>query len=255
MEKEGKKYLIKESELKEIIREMMLMELFNPDDYNGMYPKGSNPNAPLPTVYDYGSNILKAGGGLLSMAANAIIPDSWKEKAASGKHGQYLLSLLGAQKAGTEGADFFRNWGQARGEGSNADAHQQLDVNAAANWLRNNAHRKSTGWCARYVRMALNRGGLQAPHGMRAPSAKYYNTVLPANGWEKIPVSQAGEVGDVVVIGPCVDASGRNHPNGHIAMCIGGGTWASDFIQRTMHGLRGAPPPDAVQVYRYKNRV
>jgi hypothetical protein len=90
---------------------------------------------------------------------------------------------------------------------------------------------------------------------MRAPSAKYYNNILPANGWEKISVSQAGEPGDVIVIAPCIDGRGRNHPNGHIAMCLGGGVWASDFIQRTMHGLAGAPPPDKVQVYRYKNRV
>ena len=251
MEKEGKKYLIKESELKEIIQEMLLTELYNPDDYKNAFTPGFDGNTPMPKDYLAGVvNIVKN-------LPNMLVPNSWKQKAAdSGSDaGQYILGALGAQQAGTAGADFIPNWGQHRGEGSNADAHQQLHVNAAVNWLRNHAHAKSTGWCARYVRMALNRGGLEVPHGMRAPSAKYYINILPANGWEEIPVSQAGELCDVIVIGPCTDAAKRNHPMGHIAMCIGNGVWASDFIQRTMHGLRGAPPPSAVHVFRYKNKV
>lgn len=251
MKKEGKKYLIKESELKEIIQEMMLMELFNPDDYNGMHTPGYQGTTPMPKDYIRGAwNLVKGIPGM-------IIPDSWKQKAAEGNNpfAQYLLGLLGAQQAGTARPDWVPNLGQHRGEGSNADAKQQLNVNAAVNWLRNNAGRKSTGWCARYVRRALNRGGLQVPHGMRAPSAKFYINILPANGWQEIPANQAGELCDVVVIDPCKDSTGKDHPNGHIAMCIGNGVWASDFIQRTMHGLRGTPPPGAVHVFRYKNKV
>ena len=37
MKREGKKYTIKESELKEIIQEMLLMEVYNPNDYKDMY--------------------------------------------------------------------------------------------------------------------------------------------------------------------------------------------------------------------------
>ena len=103
--------------------------------------------------------------------------------------------------------------------------------------------------------MALNRGGLGVPYGMKADSAKYYINILPANGWEEIPTNQAGEPCDVVVIGPCVDDGGNPHPEGHMAMCLGNGVWASDFIQSTMYGLNGTPPPSAVHVFRYKNRV
>lgn len=252
MKKEGKKYLIKESELKEIIQEMLIMELYNPDDYKGMYTPNYNGKAPLmPKEYINGAlNIIKSIPGL-------VIPDSWKEKAAEGNGdiAQYILGLLGAQKAGTARPDFFPNWGQHHGEGSNADAHEELNVNAAANWLRSVAHRRPISRCAEYVRRALNRGGLGAPYGMKADSAKYYINILPANGWQEIPVNQAGELCDVVVISPCIDDKGIQHPDGHIAMCIGNGVWASDFIQSTMHGLQGTPPPSAVHVFRYKNRV
>ena len=254
MKKEGKKYLIKESELKEIIQEMMLIELYNPDDYKDMYTPGYKGNTPMPKDY------IRGAWNLIKNIPNMAIPDSWKEKAAEGDRGilQYILGLLGAQKAGTARADFLPSFAQAfKGEAQNADAHEQLNVNAAVNWLRNNAGRRTTRWCARYVRMALNRGGLGVPYGMKADSAKYYVNILPTNGWEEIPVNQAGELGDVVVIMPYLDSRGNTlHPDGHIAMCIGNGVWASDFIQNSMHGLNGTPPPpSAVHVFRYKNRV
>lgn len=261
MKRSGKKYLIKESELKEIIQEMLLMELYNPDDYKNMYTQAyQKANGTPATPYDY----WHGAWNLIKNIPNMTIPDSWKQKAAeSGKDTwQYLLGLLRAQKSGTERADFVPNWGQWRlpeGQGQNADASQQLNVNAAVSWLRNNAYprydKNKCGHCAKYVRIALNRGGLMVPHGMRATSAKYYVNILPANGWQEIPVNQAGELCDVVVIDPCVDSNGGKHELGHIAMCIGNGVWASDFIQKTMHGLAGTPPPSAVHVFRYKNRV
>ena len=257
MKQEGKKYLIKESELKDIIQEILLMELYNPNDYKDMYTPGYNHDTAPAKAADYingGKNLLK---GILNMA----IPDSWKERVAQGDNDflQYILGLIGAQKAGTARADYVPNIGQQRGEGSNADASQPLNVNFAANWLRNHAYprynKKKCGHCAKYVRMALNRGGLQVPHGMAAGVAANYLNILPANGWQEIPVNQAGELCDVVVIAPCKDSKGNDHPNGHIAMCIGNDVWASDYIQKTMHGLLGTPPPSAVHVYRYRNRV
>lgn len=254
MKKKGKKYLIKESELKEIIREMLLMEIYNPGDTNihTQYYTGKMPNI---------GDVLGGAGNIFSGLLGRIIPDGWKERVANGDNDlwQYILGLLGAQKAGTTRADWVPNIGQHRGEGSNADASQPLNVNVAVNWLRNHANprydKNKCGACAKYVRMALNRGGLQVPHGMAAPSAKYYLNILPTNGWEEIPVNQAGELGDVVVIDDCVDSNNNRHKYGHIAMCIGNGVWASDFIQKTMHGLAGEPPPSAVHVFRYRNRI
>ena len=258
MKKEGKKYLIKESELREIIQEMLIMELYNPDDYKGMYTPGYQGNAAVPKDY------IRGAWNLIKNIPNMAIPDSWKEKAAEGDRGilQYILGLLGAQKAGTARADFLPSFGQAfKGEAQNADAHEQLNVNAAVNWLRDHAYshyvKGKCGNCARYVKRALNIGGLQVPYAMDAGSAKNYYNILKANGWEEIPVNQAGELGDVVVIMPYLDNRGNTlHPDGHIAMCIGNGVWASDFIQTSMYGLKGTPPPpDNVHMFRYKNRV
>lgn len=256
MKKDGKKYLIRESELKEIIKEMLLMEVYNPDDYKNMHTAEFLQNNP---------KVPNAGDALVALGkiATGWIPDAYKNKVANGGAGvlndfqRWLLGALGASQAGTAGPDFVPGIQQmfyGVDKGPNADAHQVLNVNAAVNWLRNNAHQKSTHWCARYVRTALNAGGLGLPHGMPAGSAKDYLKILPANGWQEIPTNQAGELGDVCVIAPCIDSSGRPHKLGHIAMCIGSGVWASDFIQKTMHGLAGAPPPGAVHVYRYKNR-
>lgn len=255
MKEKGRKYLIKESELKEIIQEMILMELYDPADYNmhTKYYTGSIPNV---------GDALRGVGNMIKNAPAAIIPDEWKERVAQGDSDflQWLLGSLNAQAPGTAGPDFLRNFfGQPIGQGQNADASQPLNVNTAVNWLKRYAYPKydkdKCRQCAKYVRMALNRGGLGVPHGMKADSAKYYVNILPANGWEEIPINQAGELCDVVVIDPCIDSAKERHPNGHIAMCIGNGVWASDFIQKTMHGLKGTPPPSAIHVYRYKNRV
>ena len=257
MKKDGKKYLIKESELKEIIQEMLLMELYNPDDYKDMYQKGTS-NAPLPNVGD-------AIGGLWNIIRGipaALIPDKFKEQIANGNGSigndfmQWLMGALGATAAGTAGPDVLPNFSQISGSGQNQDAHEQLNVAAACNWLATHAKAKSTHWCARYVRMALNRGGLGLPYGMPAPSAKYYVNILPKNGWDVIPEQQAGQPCDVVVIDATRSINGKStYPMGHIAMCIGNGRWASDFLQRTVCGLANPVPPERIHFYRYRNRV
>ena len=255
-----KKYVLKESELREIIQEMVLMELYNPDDYKGMYTQ--NYPGKVPNVGDAANGLWK----LISGIPNAIIPDSVKNAVANGNSDalQWILDVLGAQKEGTAGPDFVKNWwnskwlggtGAGVDYGENADAHQQLNVNAACQYIKQIAGPKPGRWCARHVRMALNRGGLGLPHGKLAPRAKDYLTILPGNGWDEIPANQAGEPCDVLVVGPCVDSRGGKHPSGHMAMCIGGGVWVSDYVQRTWHGLVGEPPVGTYHFYRYRNRV
>lgn len=252
----NKKYIIRESELKEIIKEMVLMEVYDPSSFNHLYTKNytgqANPNV---------GSVLSGAWNLIKGIPNAVIPDKWKEAAATGNSdfAQWILDVLGAQKAGTAGADWVKDWwnstkvggtGAGVDTGANADAHQPLNVAAACQWLRTNAKPKPSKYCARYVRMALNRGGLGLPHGMPAPWACYYTKILPANGWVPIDASQAGQPCDVVVIDKC-----PGHPKGHIAMCLGNGQWASDFMQKTVHGLRVPPPVGTMHFYRYRNRV
>ena len=257
MKKNGKKYLIRESELKEIIQEMLLMELYNPDDYKDMYQKGTS-DAPLPNLGD-------AIGGVWNIVKGipaALIPDKFKEQVANGNGNlgndfmQWFMNAIGASAAGTSGADWVPNIGQRRGEGQNKDAHEQLNVAAACNWLATNAKAKSTRWCAKYVRIALNRGGLSLPYGMYAPSAKYYVNILPANGWDEIPAAQAGQPCDVIVVDETWSIRREHYyKDGHIAMCIGNGRWASDFLQGSPSGLKYAVPPERIHFYRYRNRI
>ena len=255
-----KKYVLKESELREIIQEMVLMELYNPDDYKNMYTK--NYPGKVPNVGD----AVKGAWNLISGIPNAAVADSFKNAVANGNSDalQWLLDVFGAQKAGTSGPDWVQDWwnstklggtGAGVDYGANADAHQPLNVNFACQHIKANAYARPNSECAKHVRQALNRGGLGLPHGMSAPAAKDYLRVLPANGWDEIPANQAGEPCDVVVIGPCNDSTGTPHPSGHIAMCIGGGVWVSDFVQKSWHGLVGQPPVGTYHFYRYRNRV
>jgi hypothetical protein len=83
---------------------------------------------------------------------------------------------------------------------------------------------------------------------MNGRHAANYVTILKSNGWREINQSQAGAVGDVVVI-----EAFQGHPYGHIAMCCGNGRWYSDFRQNSMVGLAGGAPPALVHVFRYTN--
>ena len=262
MKKETKKYIIKESELKDILKEMVLYELFNPNDYNDTmklpddYVKSIRPNGQDVKLPNFGDAI-NMFGSLIKGIPNALIPDEYKERVANGDVNlgnrimRWLLGSVGASAAGTVGPDILPN-----AQEPNPDAHQPFKVARACNWLRTNAKAKSIRKCALYVRTALNVGGLSAPHGHPAGSAKNYIAILPKNGWERIPSYMAGEPGDVVVVDAYTPINGgKSHPDGHIAMCIGNGRRASDFLQNSALGLRNPPPPEKVYFFRYRNRV
>ena len=245
MVKNGKKYVLRESELRDIIREMILMEAYNANDYKTAYTKNWD-GKPI-----QGKDLWNTAKGVISSVPEIFAPGS-TEKVMAGNNPflRGLYNLLGANGAAGN-PDWIYNVGQKPGTTPNADAHEVLDVNRACQWIIANAHPKSTNWCARHVRCALNYGGLGVPHtmGTLAKNAAGYLKILPANGWDKIPVSEAGQPGDVCVIAPHA-----GHPAGHISMCVGGGRWISDFTQKTMHGLKVPPPAGTVYVFRYRNR-
>lgn len=249
MRKEVKKYTIRESELKEIIQEMLLIEIYDASAYKGMHTP--NYQGDSFRLGDY----LKTGWNTIKGIPGALASDEYKEKVAAGDN-KFLQGLLGVQAA-NPGVSVKPDRPPIIGQrnGTNTDAHEPFNVAAAVNWLRTHANKTFTKKCALYVRKALNQGGLSAPFNMDGSAAKNYYQILPANGWDEIPTRQAGQPGDVLVITPCKDSKGFNHPYGHIAMCLGNGVWASDFIQSSMYGLKGEPPVSAVHVFRYRNRV
>lgn len=252
--KEKKKYIIKESELKEIIKEMFLMELFDPNDYKDMYTQ--NYKGRVPNIGD----ALKGVGNI----ATGWIPDEWKEKVAQSPNTWYndvakwLLGATHLNAPGTGRPDVIPNWlrGQRSSEGQDPNAQTPLSVSRACYYLQTHAYpeydKRTCGNCARAIRNALVYGGLNSPWGNPSGlgDAKNYIRLLPANGWQQIPQQQAGEPGDILVINEI-----PGHKHGHIAMCLGNGRWAADYMHKTWHGLASPPPAGSYFFFRYKNRV
>ena len=106
-------------------------------------------------------------------------------------------------------------------------------VDKAVKYLNSNASPKSTGYCAKSVRLAINAGGIDInPHPI---SAKDYGASLEKSGFESVLTTNYDPVkGDISVIQPYTNGS----PHGHIAM-YNGEQWVSDFMQRDMWGGPG----------------
>ncbi|MGM8884754.1 CHAP domain-containing protein [Psychrobacter sp. 1U2] len=94
------------------------------------------------------------------------------------------------------------------------------------------AHARSTGYCARYVRKALQSAGYEFTPN---PSAYQYATrgTLANAGFTKISNNMQPQVGDVVVF----NRSSRR-PHGHIQIFDGNG-WVSDFRQNGISPYSG----------------
>ena len=125
--------------------------------------------------------------------------------------------------------------------GQNSSSSMQsgsFDKDKAASWADSHAHNASTGWCARYVRQALEAGG---EHLGMIPYAYMYNDKLKASNRfkpvvqsnsERLPDDYTPDKGDVAVIG-----RSKSHPYGHIAI-YDGQKWVSDFKQKSWHGMK-----------------
>ncbi len=109
------------------------------------------------------------------------------------------------------------------------DPKSAFDVDKAVTELNANAHNKSTGYCALYVRKALEAGGMEILLSERPAAAKNYGELLMAKGLSVI--DKKGYVpnkGDIVVLQPYKAQSSQA---GHIQM-YNGSQWISDFKQR-----------------------
>lgn len=124
-----------------------------------------------------------------------------------------------------------------------------LNIDAAAAFLGTNAAPRSRGLCARYVREALEAGGLVLAD--RPAMAKDYRPTLLAAGFNVVcdnPAQFANGYlpakGDIAIIQPYPGGSVA----GHIAM-YDGIQWISDFRQRDMWGgpgYRTNKPPTTI---------
>ncbi len=103
------------------------------------------------------------------------------------------------------------------------------NVDKAVETLNNNALSSSSGYCARYVRYALEAGGVNT--NGRPSSAKDYDTFLLNKGFNKVSsLNYKPITGDIVVMEAFVGLK-KVHPHGHIQM-FNGKKWISDFVQK-----------------------
>lgn len=104
-----------------------------------------------------------------------------------------------------------------------------FSINNATSHLTDNALNSSSGYCAKYVREAIEAGGLSTDG--RPGSACDYDAYLPTLGFSIVDMSNyVPQPGDIVV-----HEATSGHPYGHIAM-YNGEQWISDFIQSDMYG-------------------
>lgn len=104
------------------------------------------------------------------------------------------------------------------------------DAAKAAKAIADNAEPKSLGKCAKYVRTAMEAGGLETSG--RPVSAKDYGPFLTGKGFKAVAKDgYTPQAGDIIVLQP-TDTSSEH---GHIAM-YSGSEWVSDFKQKDMWG-------------------
>jgi hypothetical protein len=101
----------------------------------------------------------------------------------------------------------------------------KFNIDDAVKHLDSNAYPKSQGACARYVREAIEAGGVTISFP-RPLYAKDYGPKLTELGFSKLDAKDyVPKKGDVVVVQPPAGQSA-----GHIQM-YNGKTWVSDFVQ------------------------
>jgi len=124
-----------------------------------------------------------------------------------------------------------------------SSGHSGLEIENAVKHLEDNAQPASIGMCAKFVRLAIEAGGLRLDD--HPVDAKEYGPCLKQADFVELPMTDyQPEKGDVVVI---QNYPGGN-PSGHIAMYTGR-QWISDFRQRDIWagpGYRANKPPIAV---------
>lgn len=104
------------------------------------------------------------------------------------------------------------------------------DIDAAIAHLIANSKATSQGACARFVRQAIEAGGLST--NGRPNYAKNYDAYLPTIGFLEVQIEEYTAIaGDIIVL---QNVEG-GHIAGHIAMYTGE-QWISDFKQRDRWG-------------------
>ncbi len=100
-------------------------------------------------------------------------------------------------------------------------------VGRSIKYLVSHASRKSTGYCAKHVRLSLEAGGISTKNHPAA--ATDYLSFLTKIGFGRISEKVPLQPGDITVL-----PAGGTHKYGHICMFTGK-AWVSDFVQKNMN--------------------
>lgn len=108
---------------------------------------------------------------------------------------------------------------------SPATAQPAYDIDDAVKYLDAHAHESSQGQCAKYVRLAIEAGGIAIP-APRPVYAKDYGPRLAQLGFARLEGKDyVPRKGDIVVLQPP-----EGQTAGHIQI-FNGTNWVSDFVQ------------------------
>lgn len=104
---------------------------------------------------------------------------------------------------------------------------------------RSKSPTKSIGYCARYVRLALEAGGISVNKDRPKSAYEYAYWLYKYGGFSTLDKAGYKELhGDIVVFNRM-----NGHPDGHIAMW-NGDNWVSDFIQNSIYASKDYQHPD-----------
>ena len=176
----------------------------------------------ISTSANYGSsrNIYSTNSGAY-VSSNDEISQAIDNLSAHAKQKEYQLASLTSRLS----------YEQRQQQAKSVPDRYSAPAIAAANASRV-ARSSSTGYCARYVRKALQSAGYEFTPN---PSAYQYASrgTLAQAGFAKISNNMPPQVGDVVVY----DRSSK-HPHGHIQI-FDGNDWISDFRQKSISPYSG----------------
>lgn len=122
--------------------------------------------------------------------------------------------------------------------------HRTWDIEKAVAHLNAHAKRQPTYQCARYVRQAIEAGGVTLT---RHTSAADYGRSLVEVGFEPMTSGTTGNrAGDVVIFAAILP----KHEYGHMAM-FNGTCWVSDFVQKSFYVADAYRRHNKYTIYRH----
>lgn len=191
------------------------------------FPDGFDPSKASSTEAQTGQTTADTGGNTSSSSGGGLKIKTYFNKMKDGvlqifkREGS--ASLPSGAQTSNNGTDPSKN-ADPVGIIKQATGDSKFNVDTFVSTLNKNGLGSSTGYCARYVRMALNAAGVEGTGGLYA---YMYADWLPTKGFHEISTSTSPQAGDIIV--NAAKYNGKSKA-GHIQGYTGS-QWISDFKQ------------------------